>query len=77
MIGVPFNGTTGTNNVTVSAEHKRYSYSQAVDKGIISAFLWSYDGTEWSYLAENDTLVPGKAYMIEATSDCKLEFSGA
>jgi hypothetical protein len=77
MIGVPFNGSIGINNVTVSAEHKRYSYSQAVDKGIISAFLWSYDGTEWSYLAENDTLVPGKAYMIEATSDCKLEFSGA
>lgn len=77
MIGVPFNRSIGINNVTVSAEHKRYSYSQAVDKGIISAFLWSYDGMDWSYLAKNDTLVPGKAYMVEATSDCKLEFNGA
>lgn len=77
MIGVPFNGSIGINNVTVSAEHKRYSYSQAIDKGIISAFLWSYDGTQWSYLAKNDTLVPGKAYMVEATNDCKLEFNGA
>lgn len=77
MIGVPFNGTIGINNVTVSAEHKRYSYSEAVDKGIISAFLWSYDGMDWSYLGKNDTLVPGKAYMVEATNDCKLEFKGA
>ena len=75
MIGVPFNGTINMNNVTVSAEHKRYSYAQAVDKGIISAFLWSYDGLEWSNLGKNDTLVPGKAYLVEATSECKLEFS--
>lgn len=76
MIGVPFNKTIGINNVTVNAEHKRYNYSQAVDKGIISAFLWSYDGMDWSNLGKNDSLVPGKAYLVEATSACKLEFRG-
>jgi hypothetical protein len=74
LIGVPFNRTIDVNNVTVNAEHKRYIYSEAVEKGLISAFLWSYDGIEWNYVAQNDTLVPGNAYLLEASSDCRLEF---
>jgi hypothetical protein len=74
LIGVPFNRTFSVNNITVNAEHKRYSYSDAVEKGLISAFLWSYDGIEWNYVAENDTLIPGNAYLLEASNDCRLEF---
>ncbi len=75
MIGVPMNKTVDMNNITVNAEHKRYSYPEAVVKGIISAFIWSYnDGLGWSHLEENDTLEPGKAYLVEAMSECRLEF---
>ena len=45
-----------------------------VEKGIVSAFVWQYDGNDWSHLDENKTLQPGKAYLIEAMSDCRLEF---
>jgi hypothetical protein len=75
MIGVPMNKTVDMNNITVNAEHKRYKYPEAVGKGIISAFIWSYnDGLGWSHLGENDTLEPGKAYLVEAMSECRLEF---
>ncbi len=75
MIGVPMNKTVNMKNLTVNAEHKRYSYPEAVGKGIISAFIWSYnDGVGWSHLGENDTLEPGKAYLIEAMTECRLEF---
>jgi hypothetical protein len=61
-------------NITVNAEHRRYTYPQAVEKGLVSAFLWGYDGVEWGYLGENETLQPGKAYLIETKDDCRLEF---
>ena len=74
MIGVPYNRTISISNVTVSAEYKRYSYLQAAAKGYVSAFLWEYDGTSWTQLSGNATLEPGKAYLVEAKNDCRLEF---
>lgn len=74
MIGLPVNRTMEIRNITVNAEHKRYKYPEAVEKGIISAFLWKYDGKDWSHLADNETLKPGDAYLVEAMSDCRLEF---
>lgn len=75
MIGLPENSTMEARNITVNAEHRRYKYPEAVEKGIISAFLWSYKDTAgWSNLGENATLQPGKAYLVEVTSDCRLEF---
>lgn len=74
MIGLPVNRTMEIKNITVNAEHRRYRYPEAVEKGIISAFVWQYDGEEWSHLAENETLKPGNAYLVEAMSDCRLEF---
>jgi hypothetical protein len=56
------------------AEYKRYNYSEAVEKGIISAFLWKYDENGWTHLGENETLVPGNAYLLEVNSEAKLEF---
>jgi len=76
MIGVPLNETYLIGNITVNAEHKRYSYSEAVEKGMISAFLWAYeDEGEWSYLGESDSMIPGRSYLIEARDDCQLEFN--
>ncbi|MDD1759797.1 MAG: C25 family cysteine peptidase [Methanothrix sp.] len=74
MIGLPLNETVNLNNLTLRAEYKRYNYSEAVEKGIISAFLWKYDENGWIHLGENETLVPGKAYLLEVNSEAKLEF---
>jgi len=74
MIGLPVNRTVDVNNITVNAEHKRYTYPEAVQKGLVSAFIWKYEDEGWMHLGENETLEPGKAYLIEATSDAKLEF---
>ncbi len=74
LVGVPFNETVSLSNVTVNANHKIYKYSEAVDEGIVSAFLWTYDDGEWVYVSRNDSMVPGEAYMVEAMNDCRLEF---
>jgi hypothetical protein len=74
MIGLPINRTVDVRNITVNAEHRRYTYQEAAEKGLVSAFLWGYDGVEWGYLGENETLQPGKAYLIETKDDCRLEF---
>ncbi len=74
MIGLPVNRTVDLNNITVNAEHKRYKYPEAVQKGLVSAFIWKYEDNGWTHLAENETLVPGRAYLVEAKSDAKMEF---
>ena len=74
MVGLPVNKTVDMNNITVNAEHKRYRYPEAVQKGLVSAFIWKYEGLDWMHLGENETLVPGKAYLVEAMGDAKLEF---
>jgi len=74
MIGLPVNKTVDPNNITVNAQHKRYKYPEAVQKGLVSAFVWKYEGSDWVHLGENESLVPGRAYLVEAMSDAKLEF---
>lgn len=74
MIGLPVNKTVDLGNVTVNANHKRYRYPEAVEKGLVSAFIWKYEGEDWTHLGENETLVPGMAYLFEATGESKLEF---
>jgi hypothetical protein len=74
LIGVPYNRTASIDHVIVSAEHKRYNYPQAATKGYVSTFLWKYDGSSWAQVSGNETLEPGKAYLLEAKDDCRLEF---
>lgn len=75
MIGVPINRTMAPANITVNSEHRIYSFSEAISKGLVSAFMWSYAGDgEWIHIGQNDTMEPGKAYMIEVGSECRLEF---
>jgi len=74
LVGVPIDETVSIGNITVSANHKRYDYSEAVKEGFVSAFLWRYEDGEWAYVSQNESMVPGVAYMVEAIQDCKLEF---
>ena len=74
LIGVPVNETVQVSNVTVRANHKRYTYSKAVEEGIVSAFLWTYRDGRWVHLEKNGSMIPGEAYMMEAALECKLEF---
>ncbi|MDD1736392.1 MAG: hypothetical protein LUQ21_02910, partial [Methanothrix sp.] len=66
--------TVDLGNITVNAEHKRYGYPEAVNKGLVSAFIWKYEDGGWTHLGKNETLVPGMAYLVEATGEAKLEF---
>jgi hypothetical protein len=74
MVGLPVNQTVALANITVNIKHKRYSYLEAVDKGMVSAFVWKYESSGWTHLDENETLVPGMAYLFEAMDEAKLEF---
>ena len=74
MIGLPVNKTVDLGNITVNAEHKRYKYPEAVNKGLVSAFIWKYEEQGWTHLGKNETLVPGMAYLFEAMDEAKLEF---
>jgi hypothetical protein len=74
MIGLPVNRTVDLGNITVNADHKRYRYQEAVAKGLVSAFVWKYDKESWTHLGNNETLVPGMAYLFEAMNEAKLEF---
>jgi len=74
MIGLPVNETVDLGNITINAEHKRYRYPEAVNKGLVSAFVWKHEGGDWTNLGKNETLQPGRAYLFEAKSEAKLEF---
>ena len=74
MIGLPVNRTVSLENITVNAGHKKYKYPEAVNKGLVSAFVWKYEDSSWMHLDRNETLVPGKAYLFEAMDEAKLEF---
>lgn len=74
MVGLPVNQTVALENITVNVKHKRYSYPEAVDEGMVSAFVWKYEPSGWTHLGENETLMPGMAYLFEAMDDAKLEF---
>ena len=74
MIGLPVNESVDLANITINAEHKRYRYPEAVKKGLVSAFVWKYEGEDWTNLGENETLEPGRAYLVEAKSEARLEF---
>jgi len=74
LVGVPVNETVPAANLTVRANHKRYTYPEAVDEGIVSAFLWTYRDGRWVHLEKNEPMIPGDAYMMEAAQECKLEF---
>ena len=74
MIGLPVNKTIGLENITVNAGHKKYRYPEAVNKGLVSAFVWKYENSGWAHIGRNETLVPGTAYLFEAMDEAKLEF---
>jgi len=74
MVGLPVNKTVDLGNITINAEHKRYRYQEAIDKGLVSAFIWKYGDQGWTHLDKNETLVPGMAYLFEAMEEAKLEF---
>jgi len=74
LVGVPMNSTVPMDNLTVRANHKRYTYVDAVEEGIVSAFFWTYRDGRWVHLEKNEPMIPGAAYMVEAAIECKLEF---
>lgn len=74
LVGVPMNASVPISEVAVRANHKRYTYPEAVKEGVVSAFLWTYRDGGWVHLEKNESMNPGEAYMVEAALKCRLEF---
>ncbi|WP_428400744.1 C25 family cysteine peptidase [Methanocrinis sp.] len=74
LVGVPVNETVLTSNLSVRSNHRRYTYPEAVDEGIVSAFLWTFREGSWVHLNKDEPMIPGEAYMVEAAEGCRLEF---
>jgi len=74
LVGLPVNESLAPMNITVNTEHRRYSFSEAVEKGLISAFMWKYEDDDWKPLKMDEPMEPGRAYLMEVTKECRLEF---
>lgn len=75
LVGLPMNASLTAENITVNSEHRRYQFSEAVEKGLVSAFIWKLDPDGgWVHLGQNESLIPGQAYLVEVLKECRLEF---
>jgi hypothetical protein len=77
MIGVPSTKEVeiGLMKVIVTADEE-YTFDEAVQKGIVSAFVFKYEEGEWDYLDSSETLKPGEGYYFEVFEDCDVTVPG-
>ena len=62
--------------VTVDEEEYEYTFDEAVQEGIVSAFIFKYEEGEWEYLDSIETLKPGEGYYFEVFEDCDVTVPG-
>ena len=72
LIGSPFNTPFSKNNVTIEWNNTNYSWSDAINIGLITNVFYSWNGTIQSYEISN-TFEPGKAYWLYAYQPCVLK----
>ncbi|NQE06043.1 hypothetical protein C5S32_09250 [ANME-1 cluster archaeon GoMg1] len=77
MIGIPSTEEVeiGSLKVIVTADEE-YTFDEAVQKGIVSAFIFKYEEGEWDYLDSSETLKPGEGYYFEVFEDCEVVVLG-
>jgi hypothetical protein len=77
MIGIPSTEEVeiGLMKVIVTADEE-YTFDAAVQKGVVSAFIFKYEEGEWEYLDSIETLKPGEGYYFEVFEDCEVVVSG-
>lgn len=77
MIGAPSTEEVeiGSLKVIVTADEE-YTFDEAVQKGIVSAFVFKYEEGEWDYLDRSETLKPGEGYYFEVFEDCDVVIPG-
>ena len=77
MIGVPSTEEVeiGSLKVMVTTDEE-YTFDEAVQEGIVSAFVFKYEEGEWDYLDSSETLKPGEGYYFEVFEDCDVVVPG-
>jgi hypothetical protein len=72
MIGIPSTEEVKIAALNVTADYEEYTFDDAVQKGIVSAFIFLYEDGEWEYLDSSKTLKPGAGYYFEVYVDCTV-----
>ncbi len=72
IIGSPFNKPVCKNNITIEWNNTNYSWSNAINTGIINTVFHSWNATIQSYEFSN-SLEPEKAYWLYAYEPCRLK----
>jgi len=71
LLSLPFNETVNKNDVLIKYDNAFYSWSQAVNQGLIIDIIYGWDESIQSYQFAF-TLEPGQGYWIFAYVDCEL-----
>jgi hypothetical protein len=71
FISLPTNLSTEVNDIIVLYDNTFYTFQEAVDRGIISSFIFMWDRVLQSYDFTNE-IIPGYGYWIYAFDDCSL-----
>jgi len=72
MIGIPSTEAVKIAALNVTVDKEEYTFGDAVQKGIVSAFIFRYEGGEWIFSDSSETLKPGAGYYFEVFEDCKV-----
>jgi hypothetical protein len=72
MIGIPSAEEVKIATLNVTVDEEEYTFDDAVQKGIVSAFIFRYEGGEWVFSDSSETLKPGVGYYIDVFEDCKV-----
>lgn len=72
LVGSPFYSTISKNNVSIEWNNATYSWSDAINTGLITNTVYSWNATIQSYEFTN-SFEPEKAYWLYAYEHCKLK----
>lgn len=71
IIGIPFDESVDKSDLIVTHNGTNYNWSDAVAQGLVSDYLFGWDGNAQSYVFA-DTLEPGHCYWLYAYQECTL-----
>jgi len=74
LMGYPFLSPMNWEDVRIEVGSNEYTLDQAASLGIISPYLYWWNGTNYSSLKDLGSFEPGKGFWMLALQDCTLIF---
>jgi len=74
LVGYPFLSPLNWSDVRIGVGSNEYTLDQAASLGIISPYLYSWNGTGYSNVRDLGKFEAGKGYWIRALQACTLIF---